>query len=245
MYRDCAALEQRVARYRTARIPGTEHHRSFRERVDLCWLVHDFAMDGVALIAEDVERALAFAEPHHHCDGQRLAAIRIRRDAIAWVRGFAKQHRGALSLDDLKQFHVAACKPGEASSGRYRKSNGPMLPYVHTIAKHASISYYLRRLVDSLASAYGKLHPVKAAAMAHHDFMAAWPFDERTPAAGRLLLNFLLLRAGYPPAIIHARDRASYFHALGGRPQDMVSVVQGGVGLTLDFSDSLLGARAA
>jgi hypothetical protein len=211
----------------------------------LSWLYHDFAMDGVALVGDDVERALAFSEPRHHCDGQRLMSIRRTFDAIRWAQRFASENDAPLSLEDLKCFHEAVCGPGAPVGGRYRKTDSPVLPYVHPIAKHASISYYLRRLVQAMADERADWHPVRAAAHAHHDFMAAWPFDDRTPVAGRLLLNYLLLRGGYPPAVIHARSRHAYFQALSGRPEAMIPIVRSAITMTLEGVESLLSSRAA
>jgi hypothetical protein len=40
------------------------------------------------------------------------------------------------------------------------------------------------------------------------------PFLDGSGRAGRLILNLLLVRLGYPPAIIYKRDRARYLAAL-------------------------------
>jgi Fic family protein len=36
---------------------------------------------------------------------------------------------------------------------------------------------------------------------------------------GRLLMNYFLMRASYPPAVIHASDRQSYYEALKAGPE--------------------------
>ncbi len=238
-------LDLRVARYQRTCSLDPSTFVNFQERVALSWLFHDFAMDGVALLPEDVERALSFAEPRHHCDGERLSTIRRKLDAIRWVQGFAEEHEGPLDLEDLKRFHAAVCRPDDPAAGRYRKNEGPMLPYVHSTSKQASISYRLRRLVESMETEFEPMHPVRAASLIHHEFMATWPFDMRTGTAGRLLLNFILLRGGLPPAVIHARNRHAYFSALGGHPEGMVSVVREAIDMTLDCAESLLQVRVA
>jgi len=42
----------------------------------------------------------------------------------------------------------------------------------------------------------------------------------------RLLMNFLLLRAGYPPAIIHSTERQRYYEALKGAPLSITHMVE-------------------
>jgi hypothetical protein len=238
-------LDLRVARYQRSVSLDPCKFNGFQERVALSWLFHDFAMDGVALLPEDVDRALSFGAPRHHCDGVLLATIRRKLDAIRWVQGFAEEHEGPLDLEDLKRFHAAVCRPEDPAAGRYRKGEGPMLPYVHTISKQASISYRLRRLVETMENEYATMHPVRAAALIHHEFMATWPFDKQTGTAGRLLLNFILLRGGLPPAVIHARNRHAYFQALGSHPESMVQVVREAIDMTLDCAESLLQVRVA
>lgn len=238
-------LDLRVARYRQTHTLDPSNFVDFQGRIALSWLYHDFAMDGVALLPEDVERALAHSAPRHHCDGQRLSTIRRKLDAIRWVQTFAATHEGPLDLEDLKKFHAAVCAPGDPAAGRYRKGDGPMLPYVHPISKQASISYRLRRLVDGMEHDYPAMHPVRAAALIHHDFMSTWPFDMQTGTAGRLLLNYILLRGGLPPAVIHARNRHAYFSALGNHPEAMVDVVREAIDMTLDCAESLLRVRVA
>ena len=63
--------------------------------------------------------------------------------------------------------------------------------------------------------------------------MKVFPFDAKTGFVGRLMLNAMLIRHDYPPAIIHAEDRHVYFAALDGHPQDMVPVVVEAISATI------------
>jgi len=58
------------------------------------------------------------------------------------------------------------------------------------------------------------MHPVERAAELHTRFVKIHPFVDGNGRTGRLLLNFELMKAGYPPAIIRKEDRLAYYDAL-------------------------------
>jgi Fic family protein len=58
------------------------------------------------------------------------------------------------------------------------------------------------------------LHPVELAALVHVRFVTIHPFADGNGRMSRLIMNFVLRRAGYPMFNIEARDRAAYYNAL-------------------------------
>jgi Fic family protein len=56
--------------------------------------------------------------------------------------------------------------------------------------------------------------PVMRAAIAHHGFEAVHPFLDGNGRVGRLLLNLMLMREGYPPALLLRDWRVRYIRAL-------------------------------
>ena len=57
-------------------------------------------------------------------------------------------------------------------------------------------------------------HPVALLANLHSVFERIHPFRDGNGRTGRLMLNLLLVRLGYPPAVIYKRDRAKYLRCL-------------------------------
>jgi Fic family protein len=80
-------------------------------------------------------------------------------------------------------------------------------------------------------------HPIVRAAKHHAWFERIHPFVDGNGRVGRLLLNFMLLQRGYPPAIILAKERARYLQALrqadSGNANPLVEVVARAVSQTL------------
>jgi hypothetical protein len=58
------------------------------------------------------------------------------------------------------------------------------------------------------------LHPIERAALAHHRLTAIHPFIDGNGRTARLVMNLLLMRAGYPPTIILRINRRQYYHVL-------------------------------
>ncbi len=58
------------------------------------------------------------------------------------------------------------------------------------------------------------LHPIKRAAELHTRFVKIHPFVDGNGRTARLLLNFELMKAGFPPAVIQKEDRLAYYDAL-------------------------------
>lgn len=55
-----------------------------------------------------------------------------------------------------------------------------------------------------------ELHPVALAAIFHFRFVTLHPFDDGNGRMSRILMNMILMRAGYTPAIIRLEERAQY-----------------------------------
>jgi hypothetical protein len=75
----------------------------------------------------------------------------------------------------------------------------------------------------------GNNHAVVHAAMHHAWFERIHPFADGNGRVGRLLLNFMLIQLGYPPAVIAKAQRPRYLRALGladeGNPNALGEVV--------------------
>lgn len=59
-----------------------------------------------------------------------------------------------------------------------------------------------------------KEHPLIVATFLHYKFVCIHPFDDGNGRVSRLLMNYHLLRNGYPPVIIKSKDKNNYLYAL-------------------------------
>ena len=211
------------------------HGLEFRDRLAMSWLYHDHALEGIVVSPEDIERARQGMPARNYCDGVLLHSLRVMREAIDFIHDSAEKDE-QLSIDWLRDLHQRLSLDDSESAGRYRKRDTSPGVYHLDVVPHTSISYHLHKFIDTYHDDLASMHPVRRAAIAHWDFMRVFPFDHLTGVVGRLMANFVLLRHGYPPAIIHATDRHLYFDALKGRRTDVVPIVADAVRASIHAS---------
>ncbi len=70
------------------------------------------------------------------------------------------------------------------------------------------ISWYREKSIDP------KSNPIRLAAWFHYKFIQIHPFDDGNGRTARILMNFILMKFGYPPTIIKTQQREEYFSVL-------------------------------
>ena len=134
--------------------------------------------------------------------------------ALDYVVAFASQDR-PISKHDLLSLHSLILKRiDDDDAGRYRT-----IP-VRIAGAEVVLPTPLRvpDLIDDFiawVNAPSAQHSATFAADAHLKFVTIHPFVDGNGRLGRLLLNLLLIRAGYPPALIRKEDREDYINAIG------------------------------
>ena len=83
----------------------------------------------------------------------------------------------------------------------------------------ATPGIYVRTDMNLLLEWYEKnkkrLHPLVMAALFHQKFEKIHPFAEGNGRTGRMLMNYILMKHGYPPFIVRKARRSEYLDALG------------------------------
>jgi fido (protein-threonine AMPylation protein) len=188
-----------------------------------------------AQVAALVERGQASASLLEtlEVDGYAAAADWIYRSAADYegvpMAVVSEAHRRAVELVWAKQ------PPGTRDQpGAWRKS--PVRVARVVVSVPAAIPADLESWGDSTADLKGA-HPVVHAAIHHAWFERIHPFVDGNGRVGRLILNFMLLQHGYPPAVILKAQRSRYLQGLaladGGSPNALAEVIARAVSGTL------------
>ena len=155
--------------------------------------------------------------------GYAAAAEWVYNQAIqagAWQSG------QVLTLTEMREVHRAAMTPvwdvaanpdatPAEGPGNFREHDiqafpGGMTPPSWVLVPPALDEWLTA--VNSLAPRHA-IFPEKLAAV-HCRFEQIHPFLDGNGRTGRLLLNLILVRLGYPPAVIYKRQRTDYLRAL-------------------------------
>ncbi|GAA36087.2 adenosine monophosphate-protein transferase FICD [Clonorchis sinensis] len=119
-----------------------------------------------------------------------------------------------ITLDIILELHrlvLAYVDPSEA--GRLRRTQ--VFIADHQPPPPDAVPQLMLDLVDWLNSEeLLDVHPIELAALTHWKLVYIHPFYDGNGRTARLLMNFILMRAGLPPAIIRFEDRPDYYEHL-------------------------------
>ncbi len=120
-----------------------------------------------------------------------------------------------LNSKDVLSLHALVLRTIEDDfAGRLRNA-GVRISGANFIPPNASkVSDMLEELIVYVNENPQQLHVVELAAVFHHKFVWIHPFFDGNGRTVRLAMNLLLMKFGYPPAIILKNDRKKYYEAL-------------------------------
>ena len=137
-------------------------------------------------------------------------------DAAITYINFTLIHRiGAITLSDILEIHrrvMGYVDPVEA--GRVRTSQVYVSDYVPPAAHE--VPRFLTDYIEWLNSdeVLNNMHPIEFAALAHYKLVSIHPFYDGNGRTSRLVMNLVLMQAGYPPIIIKVEDKHKYYQHL-------------------------------
>jgi len=236
-------------RYRliVERMAATSEHfrREYQENFDMSWIYHDSALEGVVYTYQELKTAIdpnITVVPDSSLQPV-CEEIRRHKAAIDWIRELADKKRVPVNIDVIKRIYLLMHpEEGDLKSVKYRKDIPQHRLYFHEYAAPDKIAYKVRQAIDWLNGPEPKKlkNPVRIAARVHYDLLRVFPFPIDSGKVARLLMNLLLLRAGYPPAIVHSTERQRYYDALKGSLPTIVTMVSDSITNGLQSIEKLL-----
>ncbi|CAB3751788.1 hypothetical protein LMG29739_01382 [Paraburkholderia solisilvae] len=185
---------------------------SLREVLTLDWTYNSNAIEGNTLTLQETKVVLEGITVGGKTLREHLEATN-HRDAIECVEEIVAK-REALTEWQIKNIHSLVLRGiSDKDAGRYRQGN-VLIGGASTVPPDA---VHVPQEMNALLVWYERsaaLHPVERAAELHTRFVKIHPFIDGNGRTGRLLLNFELMKSGYPPAVIRTQDRQTYYRVL-------------------------------
>ncbi len=204
------------------------------------------AIEGNTLVLREVDELLRQGRAVGNKQLAEYMEVRGYAQAAQWVYSQAlaphEMGEGALvTLTEVRHVHELAMTPvwdvaphpeatAQETPGSFRRHDIRPFPGGMRPPSFALVEPLLRDWLDTVAALPdGRGHFIERLASAHVGFEQIHPFIDGNGRTGRLLLNLMLTRTGYPPAIIQKRERNRYLDALrqadDGRPGALAELI--------------------
>lgn len=203
---------------------------------------HSTAIEGNTLVLKQVEALLAEGRAVGNKELREYLEVQGYADAADWVYGHAihpEEWAGSgnelLTLTELRHVHELTMTPvwDVAPHPQATEREGPGSFREHAIEPFpegmtpptwpdvpAAVAEWLKSANALRELAANPVSFPEALAGVHARFEQVHPFLDGNGRTGRLVLNLILVRLGYPPAIIYKGDRTRYLNALRRADQD-------------------------
>jgi len=211
--------------------------KTFMEKYELSWVYHENALEGMVLTHAELLQAFQTGGIIDSSMVHTNQEIRNQKDAIDFIKSEAKSKTPTkYNLTLVKKLYEILYKDlPNRMPPTFRRDMPLHRTYFHDIVQPIQIQPGLEQLFDFMASEeFRKMHPVKQATHSHHRFMEIFPYSDLSGKVGRMMMNLILLRAGYIPVIVHSSDRQRYYEGLRLPATQFGAVIMDAMDNTLD-----------
>jgi len=169
------------------------------------------AIEGSTVEYDDVHDLLTKKEKPESDDEKETINV---AKAVEYIRNTKEE----LSLALIKKLHLICFKGTKGFAGKIRDVEvgvrDGMGNIIHRGAPAKDVEELLQELVSWYSKHKKKYPPLLLSALVHDQFETIHPFQDGNGRVGRLLLNYVLLKHGYPPINIRLKDRTRYYESL-------------------------------
>lgn len=191
---------------------------------------HSTAIEGNTLVLKQVEQLLAEGRAVGNKELSEYLEVKGYADAADWVYGQAIEPEyesgELLTLAEIRRAHHLAMQPvwdvaphpsatAQEGPGEFRRHDIHPFPGGMTPPSWVLVAGEMHGWLAATAvlRAADVEFPERVAEL-HCRFEQIHPFLDGNGRTGRLVLNLLLVRLGYPPVIVYKQQRARYLRAL-------------------------------
>ena len=187
--------------------------KSLEDNFKLEWTYNSNAIEGNTLTLKETKVVLEGITIGGKTIREHLEAIN-HKEAIEFLEELVKDNN-ELSEMDIKNIHAIVLKGiDNENAGRYRTENVIISGASHIPPDAIIVPESMEKLIYRYDEWKEKYHPIIVAALLHAEFVKIHPFIDGNGRTARLLMNFEVMKNGYPPIIIKNEERHKYYDAL-------------------------------
>lgn len=224
-----ARIETKKARLDSLRSLPPALVSRLKEQFTVEWIYNSNAIEGNTLTLRETQLIL---ESGMTIGGKSLREhfeVINHREAIEYVESLADK-KEPITAFHVRQIHkLVLSQIDDENAGQYRKTEVRIAGAKHIPPEAWDIPQRMSDWENWLRDSEPTSHPVETAALAHHQLAAIHPFVDGNGRTARLVMNLILFRAGYPPAVILRVNRKQYYRVLSqadaGNPAPLVNFV--------------------
>lgn len=139
--------------------------------------------------------------------GDHLEAVG-HRDAFLYIVSLVSD-KVPITERIIREIHSLVLINMSEDKGVYRRIPVKIMGAHHEPPQPYLVPVQMERLVTDLSR--GNRHTIETAALFHLNFEGIHPFIDGNGRTGRLILNLMLMQAGYPPIDVKFTDRKKYY----------------------------------
>ena len=186
--------------------------KSIKDSLSIEWTYNSNSIEGNTLTLQETKMVI---EDGFTIKGKSLREhfeVVNHQEAIEFVESLASNEYVLNKLDILSIHHLVLQKIEKDFAGKYRTS-GVRISGANFVPPNAlKVDEFVSELIDFANDS--EVDILIRSAIFHHRFAWIHPFFDGNGRTARLLLNLILMKSGFPPAIILKNDRKKYYDAL-------------------------------
>ncbi|MCH2534878.1 MAG: Fic family protein [Bdellovibrionales bacterium] len=182
------------------------------EQMVLEWTYNSNAIEGNTLTIKETKLALQDGITVRNKPLKDYLEAINHKNAIDFVEELASQ-KTKITERNIREIHSLVLKDIDKDyAGIYRDINVRISGSKHTPPEHFQVKELMRTFAKKRLST--KEHAVVEAALAHFELVSIHPFVDGNGRTARLLMNLVLIKKGFFPAVILKNDRLKYYDVL-------------------------------
>jgi Fic family protein len=182
---------------------------ALEERFLYACIYNSNAIEGNQLSEQEIETILT---QNAVVEGKSLSdhlCIVGYRDAMLLAQYYAI-NKTRITEYEIKNLHYRLLIDQQTVSGQYRTYN--LMIRGHRPTSYEKVPYKMLQLVEREPGE--NEHPIEAIAFFHLRLEKIHPFGDGNGRVGRLVMNAMLEKAGYPQVVIPVEEKQRYYEAL-------------------------------